>query len=794
VLATVNTTPSISSTTPGSHCGTGSVTLGASATSGTISWYAAASGGSSLGTGTSFDTPSISSTTTYYVDATSNGCTTPSRTPVAATIKTIPTITSTTPASRNGTGTVTLGATASAGTINWYDAATGGTSLGTGTSFITPSISETTTYYVDATNNGCTTASRTAVTATVNPLNGVLWTAEGGSTAWDDPDNWTCNCIPQSTDDITIPTHPSGGDIYPAVNITDAVCKSLTISSGVSFSVSSGKNISIYGNFSNSGSSSLGAGTFTFSGSSAQTISGTNKFVNLTINNSAGVSLSGTTDITDILTLTSGTLTTNGKLTLDADLSKFAIISGDGTGSVSGNVNIQKQFPTYKRYYYISSPVTCNFSQLQSFVNITGWGASYKNGGWSNVWKYDETDISQITHPDGVWMNGWIAPSGSSEAMQPLKGYALYADAVKTTKLTLTGPVNSGQVNMSVTNTSSVGAGGHANDDGWMFVGNPYPCPIDWEATGGSWTKTNVDNAMYFFEFTTQYGGSYKSFVNGIGVPEDVTGIVAPMQGFFVHASGAGNLTVNNAARVNTTSTHFYKKTSAEKQMLRLKAYCKSTPDASDQTVIYFNNDATASYDNNFDAYKIMNNGEGYPNVYSMIDAENRLSINALPEVKENEETIPVGFKIAKNGNYIFNAAAIQNIPLTTDIYLIDMTANITQDLRTNPIYNFSASAGTTEGRFYLKFSPQTITNNYELPTTNSELINAFSTGNILNVAFSSSKSATASLHIYNLLGQDIMNPQQINSGNHTYTLEHGVYIVSIVTDSKTYTKKILIN
>ncbi|MFN5884805.1 MAG: immunoglobulin domain-containing protein, partial [Bacteroidota bacterium] len=75
---------------------------------------------------------------------------------------------STTPASRFCTGTVTLAATASAGTINWYAAQTGGSSLFTGNSFTTPSISTTTTYFVDATNNGCTTATRTGVTATIN--------------------------------------------------------------------------------------------------------------------------------------------------------------------------------------------------------------------------------------------------------------------------------------------------------------------------------------------------------------------------------------------------------------------------------------------------------------------------------------------------------------------------------------------------------------------------------------------------------------------------------------------------
>jgi poly(3-hydroxybutyrate) depolymerase len=81
---------------------------------------------------------------------------------------TAPTISNPAPASRCGTGSITLGATTSAGTINWYTAATGGTSLGSGASFPTPSISATTTYYVDATNNGCTTSSRTAVIATIS--------------------------------------------------------------------------------------------------------------------------------------------------------------------------------------------------------------------------------------------------------------------------------------------------------------------------------------------------------------------------------------------------------------------------------------------------------------------------------------------------------------------------------------------------------------------------------------------------------------------------------------------------
>ncbi|MES2480000.1 MAG: T9SS type A sorting domain-containing protein [Bacteroidota bacterium] len=83
--------PSVSSVTPASRCGFGSVTLAATAIDGTIDWFAASSGGTSLGSGTSFTTPSLGSTTTYYAE-----------------VRATPDISAVT-----GTGTVTIGTSTS---------------------------------------------------------------------------------------------------------------------------------------------------------------------------------------------------------------------------------------------------------------------------------------------------------------------------------------------------------------------------------------------------------------------------------------------------------------------------------------------------------------------------------------------------------------------------------------------------------------------------------------------------------------------------------------------------------
>lgn len=91
-VISLGTLPVITSVTNGSRCGPGSVTLSATATpsSATLYWYTQLSGGTSVGSGQNFVTPSLSTTTYYYVEAqTSPGCISP-RQQVAAYIYEVP--------------------------------------------------------------------------------------------------------------------------------------------------------------------------------------------------------------------------------------------------------------------------------------------------------------------------------------------------------------------------------------------------------------------------------------------------------------------------------------------------------------------------------------------------------------------------------------------------------------------------------------------------------------------------------------------------------------------------------
>ncbi|WP_207434270.1 cohesin domain-containing protein [Sabulibacter ruber] len=175
VTVTVNAVPAAPSVTGAERCGNGSVTLSASGApaGATYRWYTAASGGTAISgaTGTTYATPSLTATTTYYVSVVNSSNCESGRTAVTATINAEPNAPTVTAAERCGTGSLTLtasGAPAGA-TYRWYIVATGGTAINgaTGASYTTPSLSATTTYYVSVVSSANCESTRTPVTATV---------------------------------------------------------------------------------------------------------------------------------------------------------------------------------------------------------------------------------------------------------------------------------------------------------------------------------------------------------------------------------------------------------------------------------------------------------------------------------------------------------------------------------------------------------------------------------------------------------------------------------------------------
>jgi hypothetical protein len=103
------------------------------------------------------------------------------------------------------------------------------------------------------------------------------------------------------------------------------------------------------------------------------------------------------------------------------------------------------------------------------------------------------------------------------------EGYELWQTASFTFEES--GTLLSGNYNLPIA------AGGTVDPD-WNFLGNPYPCGIDWAQVSD---KTNVVGSAFYV-----YNGS--SYVNHNGTSGTAnSSVIPPMQGFFVKHKRNGN-------------------------------------------------------------------------------------------------------------------------------------------------------------------------------------------------------------------------------------------------------------
>jgi len=534
------------------------------------------------------------------------------------------------------------------------------------------------------------------------------------------------------------------------------------------------------------GSISTTSGTLTGGGSSNILVGGSGagttlpavSLNNLTLNRANGLTLGGAVSLAGILLISNGTLVTGGNLTLLSTSSKTALIDGSGTGQVSGNVTIQRYIATAYGYNYYSIPfLSGTVGQFSGYVNLSATFPTF--------YRFDESQQS----------NGWISYTASSNSLSPMQGYAAnLGNSGSAVTVSLSGTVNNGIL-------TSPTLYNHNNPYtlGFNLAGNPYPSPIDWSAASG-WTKTNIDNAIYYFDATdtNQYYGTYSSYVNGISSNGIANNIIPAMQGFFIHVSNgtypvAGSLGFNNSVRTNSLNPVFHKpEGSGPGPLIRLSAGFSDQPSLQDPVVVYFEDTATPAFDNELDAIKLMNTTDLIPNLYVVSADAERLSIRAIPAPHDSLKVISLGMNLARDGMVGFHAMDIEQIPAGLYIYLFDRQTGMYHDLRNTPVFSMNLSSGSYENRFSLVFSQKVLTDN---PVPGSGFT-VYSSGGSLFLNLNLETNTGTGIRIYDILGRSLL--QMELGGNGTYRIEtglsSGVYIVRLSSGSGTISKKVYIS
>jgi hypothetical protein len=353
--------------------------------------------------------------------------------------------------------------------------------------------------------------------------------------------------------------------------------------------------------------------------------------------------------------------------------------------------------------------------------------------------------------------------------------------------LSTSGTVNNGNVTMTLYNHNKT------YTQGFNLVGNPYPSPIDWDASG--WQKTNMDGSIYFFHSggTDQYTGTYTSYVNGIG---DGSNIIPSMQGFFVHVNAlypsAGTLGFTNSVRTTHPNPTFKAAKIDDRVILRFAANFETKNATEDVAIIYFDNSANLQFDRDKDALKMLNTDLLVPNLYSITAETKRLAINGMPLPTDSLTRIPLGLNTLSDGWITFKADDISRLSSSLNIYLVDKEKGVTQDLRSTPEYRFYLKSGTYNQRFSLIFSIA------ELNLMNikaEKMFSITSSSSYLSVKINLPFNTKGNLMVTNVSGQVILRREvyeqetiEVNPGSGT-----GLYIITVSSGNRISSQKVLI-
>jgi hypothetical protein len=617
------------------------------------------------------------------------------------------------------------------------------------------------------------------VTATspINIISDLTWTG-AVSSDWNVSGNWSCGFLPDLTTLVQIPDVPNKPVLSAGATGT---VNNLTIETGSSLIIS-GNTLEISGTITNNGTIDVSDGTIIMNGSSAQIIGAsvfnTNTVKNLTINNAAGVTLQGALDVTGIVKIQNGTLASNGYLTLASSALVTALIDGSGTGTITGNITMQRYLSSKFGYKYISSPFqSATVNELSDDIDL---GASFPT-----LFRYNEGSTS----------SGWVDYITTADPLSRLRGYAAnFGSSGVPFIADITGTVNNGPLSITLYNNNN------PYTLGFNLVGNPYPSPVDWDAASG-WTKTNIDNALYYFKASTtdEYGGTYSTYINGISSDGLATATIPSMQGFFIHVSDGsypvtGILGLNNSVRV-TDLTHPFVKSDEKSPtpLIRLGATFADDPASTDPMVIYFDEKAQTGFDSYLDALKLMNTDYYRPNLYAFGADGTKLSINALPENQDTLYTIPLGLKTNIDGDIVFRIINISEELPGMKINISDVISGTETDLLNNYEYNVYLEAGEYKNRFFLNISEK----RDEIPdtTSNNSLFTVYSSHGVLTVYVNTDKTGSGLLSIYNLAGQVLFVNEIIEPGYYEFNpgLKDGIYIVRFMSVKYQDSKKIFI-
>ncbi len=492
-----------------------------------------------------------------------------------------------------------------------------------------------------------------------------------------------------------------------------------------------GFRIRLTGNWTNNGNYIDTLGRVIFSGNT-QTINGNTNFYNLRIRPSNKVTLNDTILVKNFLTLSTNLDVTNGLFIIYADSTYSGRIDAVGNGAnIIGNFIFQKWLDRCNGWSLYGGPFDATLNNYADSATdqmiYTGFpNSDYPTFGWTpNAYLWDENwnTVDQ----------GWITPDGNNVIPRGKGFWYWNSDTVFNTlnplitqkwKVVTKGSIDfTSTFNFQIQYTNT----GDITSDGWNLVSNPYPGTIDWI----SFTRTNVDNAIYVFNTCSQ---SYMSYIGGVST-NGGSRYISPFQGFYIKSNNVSPILSCDRSSIVNNYSPLAKTTNNFEANNILRIYLND-----DEIVIRENDDADSTFNSNFDAYKFMDNAQIYSKNY------NDTSIYSINTINSYTKKIPIYVKGKGTGSQTdsitLNFSGLETWESKYELYLEDLNDSSMTNLKNIQFYSFVEPV------------------NYNL--TNRFIIHMFINGTINPDYFSvmkkkqDNKKEKTLINIVNIMGQDI--------------------------------------
>ncbi|NQY11346.1 MAG: T9SS type A sorting domain-containing protein [Flavobacteriales bacterium] len=566
------------------------------------------------------------------------------------------------------------------------------------------------------------------------------------------------------------------------------------IESGATFDVSaSNYDLNISGHLVNGGTFTERSGEVIFDGSGAQSIEGAIDFYDLTIDNSANTvtNTDGIDTIANILLLTDGTYATGGNVVLKSTASNTACIAQVGEGVLSGNVTWQRYMDLGSLdggWRELTSPIVgSTLAEWQDDYPTCGFinASSTSCGGFISVYYNDESDDT------GESITAWAAATNSTNSVDAY-GVSIYLASDKAI-IDVVGVPNTGEQVFNGASTPSISYNNNDADqdqNGWNFIGNPFPSSINWnDITSGN--KVNIDNTIYMYNTTA---GNYGIYVGDASSgTNNVDSIIPSGHAFWIHAT-ASNPVLTIPERAKTTRENVFVKSSFFPKTAVKMSIKSEINNFSDEVLIMFDGEGKETYDPKKEALKMYSFQAGAPGI--MVIKDNlEMSTASLPDNYDNY-TIPLKAVVDISGVYTIGVELMYKIPETGNVFLFDTEQGIMTDLEANDGYTTWIDKSSTNARFELQFSTEPLNMKAEYSDgAVSVYPNPINESTRIN--FNNESANQVNFSVYSITGQLVdqlndVNPDFSYSGSN---LSSGIYTYELQSANRLIAKgKLVVN